>query len=328
MRNLRRPNVALPTLTGTGKGARKAEEHRRALASDPTQEITFPDYWNEPDVRGALYAMHGWACAYCQCELPRNDRGDVEHFRPKGGVYWWLAYSLENYLLACSVCNSARKSDRFPIAPGEAVKDYASRADLANEARSLLDPVADPVESWMRVEWKDEAKEGFIREVPTLPAGSPALTRARATIRFFRLNEDPELYRLRLRALTKATKALRCREAADLAAVKRAASRYRPYGITVRNFLEDVEPSLLPSPSEEITWLLEEIDERLENAHRLLRTGPEEPRHCEKMIRELSWALVVLWKDPPPGTSGPAIADWLAAKGWKAEVEALSVTLG
>jgi len=114
----------------------------------------------------------------------------------------------------------------------------------------------------------------------------------------------------------------------DLDALRRASSRYQPHGITVRNFLEDVSPDLLPSPREEIDWLLDEIHERLDAAHALLRTGPAEPRHCEKMIRELSWALVVLWKDPPPGTSAGAMETWLAAKGWKAEVEALSTELG
>jgi hypothetical protein len=46
------------------------------------------------------------------------------------------------------------------------------------------------------------------------------------------------------------------------------------------------------------------------------------------MIRELSWTLAVLWKDPPPGTSSAAMEAWLVAKGWKAEVEALRIALG
>ncbi|MEP7123268.1 MAG: hypothetical protein ABJE95_20230 [Byssovorax sp.] len=328
MRNLRRPKVALPTLTGTGKGARKAEEHQKAKASDPATELAFPEHWNEADVRGALYAMHGWACAYCQCELPRNDRGDVEHFRPKDGGYWWLAYSFENYLLACRVCNSARKSDRFPIVPGEAPVEYVSRGNLANEARLLADPACDPVESWMRVDWMSLTDEGFVKEVPRLRPGSPELARTQATIRFFRLNEDPDLRRPRVRALDKASNALSRHSPEDIAGLRRASSRYKPYGITVRNFLEDARPDLLPSSREEIDWLLEDIDERLDAAHRLLWTGPDEPRHCEKMIRELSWALAVLWKDPPPGTTAAAMEAWLAAKGWKAEVEALSAELG
>ena len=49
---------------------------------------------------GALYAMQGRVCAYCEQKLPESDRGDVEHFRPKS-LYRWLAYAFENYLLSC-----------------------------------------------------------------------------------------------------------------------------------------------------------------------------------------------------------------------------------
>jgi hypothetical protein len=40
--------------------------------------------------------------------------GDVEHYRPKS-IYWWLAYTYDNYLFACQICNQTYKSDNFPI---------------------------------------------------------------------------------------------------------------------------------------------------------------------------------------------------------------------
>lgn len=51
---------------------------------------------------------------YCEAPLKVVAYGDVEHYRPKS-VYWWLAYSYENYLASCTLCNQAFKKDFFPI---------------------------------------------------------------------------------------------------------------------------------------------------------------------------------------------------------------------
>jgi len=51
-------------------------------------------------------------CAYCEKSLldaPKH----IEHYRPKR-IYYWLAYSWDNLLLACGGCNSA-KGDRFEV---------------------------------------------------------------------------------------------------------------------------------------------------------------------------------------------------------------------
>lgn len=329
MRRLVRPRLVLPTLGASGSGGKKAEEHRRAHVANPADKIEFPDHWNKPDVRGALYAMHGWVCAYCQCALPRNDDGAVEHFRPKSGdakgpqLYWWLAYDFGNYLLSCRDCNSARKSTKFPLALGAARVAFANRNDLVSEARLLAHPVDDPVEGWMRVEWRDPAREGEV--VATMKVadglGDDALAHDRAveTIRFFQLNTDPALYRERRQQLEKATMLYR---KDDGVALRRMASRYQPFGIMVRHFLEDVAPELLPKPAEELCWLLEEIGDRLNTALETMRAYPEVGRLAEAMIKELCWALAVLWKDPPTGDAGRAVVEqWLKAKGFKGLVE-------
>ncbi len=54
-------------------------------------------------------------CAYCEANTEVVAHGDVEHFRPKS-MYWWLAYTYDNYLYACQICNQIYKSDHFPIA--------------------------------------------------------------------------------------------------------------------------------------------------------------------------------------------------------------------
>jgi hypothetical protein len=53
-------------------------------------------------------------CAYCETPVTVTAYGDVEHFRPKS-QYWWLAYSYENYLPSCIVCNQQFKKDGFPL---------------------------------------------------------------------------------------------------------------------------------------------------------------------------------------------------------------------
>ena len=54
-------------------------------------------------------------CAYCEANTDVVAHGDVEHYRPKS-VYWWLAYTYDNYLYVCQICNQVYKSDHFPIA--------------------------------------------------------------------------------------------------------------------------------------------------------------------------------------------------------------------
>lgn len=100
--------------------------------------------WSE--VKSVYMELQGGSkCAYCERKLESTELGkveqDVEHFRPKGNVkawtpsaqlkalkvkltpvpakkggYYLLPYHLLNYAAACKPCNSAMKSDRFPIA--------------------------------------------------------------------------------------------------------------------------------------------------------------------------------------------------------------------
>ena len=66
-------------------------------------------------------------CAFCESDL-KNEVGDIEHFRPKNKnknknqtkkcdktySYYWLAFSWDNLLPACSKCNG-KKSNCFDI---------------------------------------------------------------------------------------------------------------------------------------------------------------------------------------------------------------------
>ena len=83
------------------------------------------------EAKKAFQNIIGCKCWYCEMEATRFDQ-PVDHFRPKNSVaecdgkhdgYWWLAFDWKNYRLACTFCNSLRRSedtvggkqDRFPL---------------------------------------------------------------------------------------------------------------------------------------------------------------------------------------------------------------------
>ena len=63
------------------------------------------------DIKMQLEAEFFNKCAYCETPV---EQAVVEHYRPKRGGYYWLAYSWDNLLLACPKCNEF-KGDRFPL---------------------------------------------------------------------------------------------------------------------------------------------------------------------------------------------------------------------
>lgn len=105
---------------------RKAKAQRlwNAKASSKKGKAAFDD------VRKVLEAMATGRgrCMYCEDSYGT----DIEHFYPKAS-YPEKAFTWENYLLACSHCNSNRKREKFPL------QDDGSPA--------LIDPTADdPIE--------------------------------------------------------------------------------------------------------------------------------------------------------------------------------------
>jgi hypothetical protein len=71
----------------------------------------------------------------------------VEHFRPKKAVledgqlrrpgYYWLAYTWENLLFSCQICNQRQKRNKFPI-QGE--RATGPQDDLDQEHPLFIDP--------------------------------------------------------------------------------------------------------------------------------------------------------------------------------------------
>ncbi|MGB0722016.1 MAG: HNH endonuclease [Gammaproteobacteria bacterium] len=298
MRPIQRLDGVPPTLGPNGSGGRKATRLETAVASNSDANRSFPDHWNKPDVRGHLYASQGHVCAYCGRELPGNDRGDVEHFRPKAkvteapehGGYWWLAYSLNNYVLSCRICNSYRKRSRFPLRPRAMHMTYPSRARLSREARALWNPTLDPLDDWLRVDWSDHL-------IPVMPIDTLARTPktiVAESIKLFRINADPNLVRGRIGVREAVLHAI---ENADMASAGRCAIRYRPHSIVARTILADLHPHALPSRRIEVAWLLDRLRERLEVVVGLLELFPDDKTN-QRDFDEMQWSLSTLLMDP------------------------------
>jgi uncharacterized protein (TIGR02646 family) len=292
-----------PTLAADGVGGKHAAKQELARRVNPAAPLTFPDHWNQADVRGVLYASQGRVCAFCGCDLPRNDRGDVEHFRPKGqveedanhGGYWWLAYELNNYVLSCSLCNRVRKRDRFPLRPNAWRRiTYELRRLLRTEARLLLHPEWDPVEDWLRVQWQEPLC--LIRPCQDLPSASRA--RIQQVIDFFWLNRDVRLVRARKRVRDDVLKALdegRANEARHLAI------RFRPHSLVARQILVDRSPQHLPGPEDELQWLLNDALEELILSLELQNRDDPPDAAQERATKELLWTFAALWAEPLTG---------------------------
>jgi hypothetical protein len=329
MRRLVRPRVVLPTLV----------QIRTKYPFDTAGRADFPEgKWNNPDVRGALYAMHGRVCAYCG-SIASDRRGDVEHYRPRS-VYPWLAYEFANYLLGCSRCNSARKSNQFPLSPrARPVKyrirmvddpDFLRRA-LASEKRLLLDPVDDPIDDWVEVDYESDST--LVRATAIAMAQRFSRNRVEETITFFGLNTIVELVQDRNTYVTAAIFALRKwleGEAGKASDVRALSNRYTPHGWAVRRVTTSLAPAfVLPTAEEDLKWLVNQTLDQLDLADSILARNLRQRDRDQVVERkeEASWTLAALWKDPPAATPADVEA-WINARGRRAGIEAFLNRLG
>lgn len=127
------------------------------------------DFWGA--YKSDFSALQNGRCGYCELPAIGTHYGDVEHFRPKGELrilnrekqgkektdlsnvsgrqakrtigtgYWWDAYSWDNYLLSCAICNQAWKKNFFPVDTGDNPRERPARGVQENEL--LLNPFGD-----------------------------------------------------------------------------------------------------------------------------------------------------------------------------------------
>jgi hypothetical protein len=120
---------------------------REIILNSSTEHHFISSRWKV--VKEQLFAETNNKCAYCDASTKVVAPGDVEHFRPKS-KYWWLAYSYENYLVSCTVCNSAFKGNKFPILdetkplPAPGIIENSTSAEISLLAK-VLNP--DPLDN-------------------------------------------------------------------------------------------------------------------------------------------------------------------------------------
>lgn len=174
------------------------------------------------DIKPVFMALQQDKCVFCERPLAGRTAGrieqDVEHFRPKNAVkawprsvpvpaygvgtgtahpvgYYWLAYELENYAASCKPCNSARKSNAFPIAGVRGAPSDTIAQLNAVEKPLLIFPLGmageDPelLITFEGIVARPVSQSGFNAE------------RARIIIDFFLLNGREELWRDRFRTI-------------------------------------------------------------------------------------------------------------------------------
>lgn len=213
---------------GAGKKLKDKElmVAQRLFLNDTTKPVTFKStFWKAS--KDQLKIESAGKCAYCEADTEVVAHGDVEHYRPKS-VYWWLAYTYDNYLFACQICNQVYKSDNFPISgalypsppvtavmtdlvidglcgnispdPVHILLDYKLNDYLAAhraEQALLLNPYFDDPTQFIAYAF-DDVKE----EVTIVPANNAAKPYIKAMEDFYGINRI-ELKNLRFRVFTK-----------------------------------------------------------------------------------------------------------------------------
>ncbi len=92
-------------------------------------------------VQKELNKIYNLKCAYCEKKLLDSPK-HIEHYRPKKGGYYWLAYSWDNLLLSCGECNSA-KGNKFPIANSQ-VNYNAESFEMVQNLCDVYDQIEKP----------------------------------------------------------------------------------------------------------------------------------------------------------------------------------------
>lgn len=112
----------------------RAQEHYLSQPP-PTTSYQFTRY-GEYHVRLAVDTVFKRKCVFCESNYSAVKAGNVEHYRPKGGVternpqfpgYWWLAAHWDNLLASCVACNQVRKHTEY--IPGTSIINYEQHID-------------------------------------------------------------------------------------------------------------------------------------------------------------------------------------------------------
>ena len=155
----------------TGSNSRGVKETNKAIShysmNGNSKTFNFSVY-RDSKVKESLIRLFKCKCAYCESKFLHVYSGDIEHYRPKGGIeeanpskpgYYWLAADWDNLLLSCRNCNqklthqihnqgkkTMGKMNQFPLADlSKYVRVHNTEDGIQKEEpyRLLLNPCLD-----------------------------------------------------------------------------------------------------------------------------------------------------------------------------------------
>lgn len=153
-------------------------EHDAAKTENRSMKFKSQVYGSRA-VKDQLKRMSYGKCCYCDRRIEDIEHCDVEHFRPKVR-YWWIAYTWENLLLSCQICNQSYKRTYFPV-QGRRVTNPTS--NLNSERHLLINPADEDPESYIAY---DSDGDG----VSVIARNGSVTKRVNACIRYYGLNRE------------------------------------------------------------------------------------------------------------------------------------------
>lgn len=140
------------------RGADRSQSIHKEYLTDPASYhsgkkiLKFDsNIYGAQDVKAALIKTQFGKCCFCESKIVHISYGDVEHFRPKGAWrqskedqltrpgYYWLAYTWDNLLLACQLCNQRFKGNTFPLLT-IARRIHTPSQNIAQEDPEFINP--------------------------------------------------------------------------------------------------------------------------------------------------------------------------------------------
>jgi len=154
------------------RGADKKEKDKELMIAqkdfldDNNKTVEFKSaFWKTAKTQ--LKKESNGKCAYCEANTEVVAHGDVEHYRPKS-IYWWLAYTYDNYLYACQICNQSYKSNNFPIDANQYPEPQIILTTTNHEIEQLAGNISpDPIDITLNYTLEQYLKE-HKAEVPLL----------------------------------------------------------------------------------------------------------------------------------------------------------------
>jgi uncharacterized protein (TIGR02646 family) len=112
----------------------------------------FNSLYKRDDIKNGLINIYKNKCAFCE---QRVEQYHIEHYRPKK-IYYWLAFSWDNLILACATCNQ-NKGTNFELSGIKAefqnnedniksINNLSASYDLIEQPKMVNPEITDPLD--------------------------------------------------------------------------------------------------------------------------------------------------------------------------------------